>query len=79
MTCIKPDHSDAKPSGNAVKIAALGDGKRTQRAERDETYENNYPLQIARALGRMTVTPVDASPRQAQDGKALAIHLEKQD
>ena len=75
----EPDHKDSQPGAAALKLASLGDGHWIQRAERDETYENNHPLQIARAIGHMTVTPTDAPVLQAQGGKALAVHLEKQD
>lgn len=103
----EPDHSDAilrspatagrstsaKPAALAVKLGNPGDGSWAIRAERDEIYENNSPLQVARFLGKMSVAPADAPKEQggpassrplesrdyARASKALAVRLEKQD
>jgi hypothetical protein len=71
------DHSDAQPAADARKIANLGDGSWTLVAKSDDEYTKNKPQQIERFLGKMNAKPVE-TPR-AQGGKALAIHLEKQD
>ena len=72
----EPEHSDSQPGKRTKIITNFGDGKWTLKAMADKTYEHNHPHQMARFLGRMSATAVDAP--QAMGGKALAIHLKKQ-
>jgi len=71
-----PDHSDAQPAKETVRLGNPGDGSWKLVAEEDKTYADNHPLQMARFLGKMSVETVDA-PKE-RGGKALAVHLEKQ-
>jgi hypothetical protein len=77
ITLGDSDHSDARPGALARKLSNLGDGSWSLAANTDDEYTKNKPLQIERFLGKMSATAV-AAPG-AQGGKALAIHLEKQD
>lgn len=77
ITLGESDHSDAQPSADARKVANLGDGSWTLAAKTDDEYTKNKPLQIERFLGNMSARSVDTP--QPQGGKALAIHLEKQE
>ncbi len=70
----EPDHSDALPGANAVRLAELGDGSWKLSAERDATYENVHPEFVKKFPGEFTVKP---EAEQAGRGKALAIHLKK--
>lgn len=72
-----PDHSDARPSRDAMKLGNLGDGSWTLSSERDTDYENAHPEFVKKFPGKMTVQPASA-PKEA-GAKALAVHLEKQD
>jgi hypothetical protein len=71
-----PDHSDAKPGVNAVRLAELGDGSWKLSGERDAVYENVHLEFVKKFPGKFTVKP---EAEQQGHGKALAIHLEKQD
>jgi hypothetical protein len=73
----EPDHSDSKPAEIVLKLGNLGDGGWKISEERDLIYENNHVLQVARFPGRMSLIAEDA-PKE-QGGKALAVHLGKQD
>lgn len=77
ITLGDSDHSDARPGDLARKIANLGDGSWSLVAKTDDEYTKNKPLQIERFLGKMSAQAV-AAPN-AQGGKALAVHLDKQD
>ncbi len=71
-----PDHSDAAPAAESVHLADLGDGSWKLSAERDAIYEDSHPEFIRRFPGRFSVQP-EVVPEKY--GKALAVHLEKQD
>lgn len=71
-----PDHSDSQPGEHHVSLSNLGDGTWQMRPERDEVYENNWPGQMARFLGKMNVHTVDAPAKQG--GSALAVQFPKQ-
>jgi len=58
-------------------LSNLGDGSWKLVAKHDEQYEDTNRLQIERFLGKMTAQSV-AAPK-AQGGKALAVHLGKQE
>ena len=77
ITLGEPDHSDAAPAKGAAKIAALGDGSWTLSTERDEHYEQSHDDFVRRFPGKMSIRS-ETAPRAA-GGKALAVHLEKQD
>jgi hypothetical protein len=77
ITLGESDHSDAQPSALAHKIASFGDGSWSLVPKTDDEYTKNKPLQIERFLGKMNSRIVEAP--QPQGGKALAVHLEKQD
>lgn len=72
-----PDHSDSAPGADAVKLANIGDGSWRISAERDMIYEKNSYYQIRRFPGNMTVATKDAPSENG--GKALAVHLGKQE
>ena len=76
ITLGESDHSDARPGAFARNIGNLGDGSWKLVAETDDEYTKNKPLQVERFLGKMSAKAVDA-PKE-QEGKALAVHLEKQ-
>jgi hypothetical protein len=67
-----PDHSDSKPETHALKVANFGDGTWRQSTDRDEDYENVHLEFVKKFPGKMSIRPVEK-------GKALAVHLEKQD
>ncbi len=74
------DHTDAVAglaTKSAVKLGNFGDGSWTVVEKGDEEYQKNKPIQIERFLGKMTGATVDAPANQG--GKALAVHLEKQE
>jgi hypothetical protein len=73
----EPDHGDSLPGKDAAKLANLGDGSWKLVAAEDKDYADSYPVQIARFLGKMSVSVADA-PKE-QGNKALAVRLEKQD
>ncbi len=77
ITLGESDHSDARPGTDARQIANFGDGSWSLVARTDDEYTKNKPLQIERFLGKMSAQPAEAPA--AQGGKALAIHLDKQD
>ncbi len=70
------DHSDAQPAKEIEKLGNLSDGWKLVEKE-DLEYTKNKPLQIERFLGKMNAKSVDAPDEPG--GKALAIHLQKQD
>ncbi len=74
ITLGESDHSDSQPAKEIQKIASLGDGSWNLVAKEDPEYTKNKPLQIERFPGKMSASVVEAPA-----GKALAIHLEKQD
>jgi len=76
ITLSEPDHSDAVPAKTAVKLTNLAGGW-TLRAKRDDEYEKTNVLQIERFIGNFTAQSI-AVP-EPQGGKALAVHLGKQD
>ncbi|MFW6059521.1 MAG: hypothetical protein ACODAQ_05035, partial [Phycisphaeraceae bacterium] len=73
ITLGAPDHSDAAPATNSMKIASLGDGGWTQTDERDEAYEQSHAEFVTRFPGNMSVETMDA-PNNA-GGQALAVKL----
>jgi hypothetical protein len=75
ITLGSPDHSDSRPGPNTVRLAELGDGSWRQSGERDPDYENCHPEFIRKFPRKMSLRAVPAEGH----GKALAIHLEKQD
>jgi len=77
ITLGEPDHGDAVVGHYLKTLANPGEGKWRVSTDRDLTYENNHPLQMARFQGRMSVKSVAAPQRCG--GQALAVHLEKQD
>lgn len=76
ITLGESDHTDALPAKTAKQLTNLGSGW-TLAATHDEEYENTNKLQIERFLGNFTAQTVTAP--KAQGGKALAVHLGKQD
>jgi hypothetical protein len=76
VTLGAPDHSDAKPGPNAVALAELGDGSWKLSGERDQDYEDVHTEFIRKFPGKFSLQPA-AGPDGK--GKALAVHLEKQD
>ena len=72
-----PDHADSVPAEVATKLTNFGDGNWSISEARDETYEHNHPHQMARFQGKMRVKKTPAP--QEQGGRALSIHLQKQD
>lgn len=77
ITLGESDHSDARPAGEIAKLSNLGDGSWKIVEKVDEDYTKNRPLQIERFPGKMNASVAEAPA--AQGGKALAIHLEKQE
>ncbi|MDA1143150.1 MAG: hypothetical protein O3B01_31705 [Planctomycetota bacterium] len=75
ITLGESDHSDAAFGDESVKLGNLSSWKLV--AKEDLEYAKNKPLQIERFLGKMSARKVDAP--KAQGGKALAVHLDKQD
>jgi hypothetical protein len=76
ITLAAPDHSDAQPAAEKVELGQLGDGTWKLSAERDAIYEDSHAEFIRRFPGKFTIKP-QAAP--AGFGKALGVHLEKQD
>jgi hypothetical protein len=76
LTLGVPDHSDARPAAEVVRLGELGDGTWQLSAERDPHYEDSHAEFVRRFPGKFSVRPVAAA---ATFGKALAVHLEKQD
>lgn len=76
LTLGEPDHSDAKPGDGAVRLAELGDGVWKLSAEPDADYESAHREFVRRFPGKFTSRTV---AEEAGRGKAVAIHLEKQD
>jgi hypothetical protein len=66
-----------QPAADALRLADLGDGTWKQSADRDLDYENSHAEFVKRFPGKMTISAVTAPP--AQGGKALSIHLDKQE
>ena len=77
VTLGEPDHSDARPAPIARKLANLRDATWKLSAEPDADYERSHFPYIVRFPGKMSISPT-GSPAQ-QGGKALAVHLEKQE
>jgi hypothetical protein len=77
ITLGEPDHSDAQPAPIRQKLANFGDGAWKVSAAPDADYEQSHYPHIARFPGKMSAAAVEAPA--AQGGKALAVHLEKQD
>jgi hypothetical protein len=75
ITLGAPDHSDARPASQVVRLGDLGDGTWKLSAERDRVYEDSHHEFIRRFPGKFTVKAVAGD---AKFGKALAVHLEKQ-
>jgi hypothetical protein len=71
-----PDHADAAPGPEAVRLGDLGEDTWALSTERDLAYEDSHPEFIRRFPGKFSVKP-EAGPDRY--GKALAVHLEKQD
>jgi hypothetical protein len=71
-----PDHSDAQPAAERVELGQLGDGTWKLSAERDAVYEDSHTDFIRRFPGKFSIKPQPVAPTF---GKALAVHLEKQD
>lgn len=71
-----PDHRDAVPAAERVRLGNLGDASWTLSGARDDTYEKSYRLQIARFPGNLDATPA-AAPAE-QGGRALAVRLGEQ-
>jgi hypothetical protein len=76
ITLGQPDHSDSKPATEKVELGQLGDGTWKLSAERDPVYEEAHIEFIHRFPGKFSIKPEAAPPAF---GKALSIHLEKQD
>ena len=76
ITLGESDHSDSKPAREIEKLGNLGEGWKIVE-KGDEEYTKNKPFQIERFPGKMTGKTVDAPGDQG--GKALSVHLEKQD
>jgi len=73
----KPDHSDAKPSELAERLASPGDGSWRLATQPDEDYEQSHPYHIYRTVGKLSIAT--ASAPEDQGGTALAVHLGEQD
>jgi hypothetical protein len=76
FTLGAPDHSDAQPAPEKIRLGDLGDGTWKQSGERDPAYEDSHHEFIRRFPGKFTIKPAGGD---ATFGKALAVHLEKQD
>ncbi|NQU10245.1 hypothetical protein HQ590_05615, partial [bacterium] len=73
----EPDHADAQPAPDALRLGNPGDRGWRQLDAADPDYaESNYD-QIRRFPGRMTLQTADAPEPAGRT--ALAVHLEKQD
>ncbi len=77
VTLGASDHSDSKPGKNSTVLANLGDGSWKMSTDRDDDYENVHLEFVKKFPGKMT-TQVVSAPKEA-GGKALAVHLEKQE
>jgi hypothetical protein len=77
ITLGEPDHSDAKPSDNALCLSNIGNNSWKLSEQEDTMYANNNYYQMKRFPGKMSVSIVSASKEQGS--KAMAIHLGKQD
>jgi hypothetical protein len=77
ITLGEPDNSDAAPSAIKTKLANFGDGSWKISDAPDESYEQSHYPHIVRFPGKMS-TALAAAP-STQGGKALSVHLEKQD
>jgi hypothetical protein len=75
ITLGESDHSDAKVAAVNKRLGNLSSWNLVEKE--DAEYAHNKPLQIERFLGKMTAQKVEAPG--AQGGKALAVHLEKQE
>jgi hypothetical protein len=76
VTLGPPDHSDAKLGPNAVPLAHLGDGSWKLSPDRDTDYEDVHLEFIKKFPGKFSLHTA-AGP--GGKGKALAVHLEKQE
>jgi len=77
ITLGTSDHSDSRPGEVATKLADFGDGTWKLSSEPDAAYESSHFEFVRRFPGVMTLAPA-AAPAE-QGGKALAVHLEKQE
>jgi hypothetical protein len=76
FTLGPPDHSDAVPATENMRLGDLGDGTWKLSAERDLVYEDSHAEFIRRFPGKLSIAPKGGD---AKFGKALAVRLEKQD
>lgn len=74
ITLGPPDHSDAQPAAETVRLGQLGDGTWKLSEERDLTYEDSHPEFVRRFPGKFRI---QAAAADAAFGKALAVRLEK--
>jgi hypothetical protein len=78
ITLGEPDHAGDDPIAQHTQLLGnLGDGTWTISEERDLDYEESHPEFVRRFPGKFSVASADA-PKPA-GGKALAVHLEKQE
>jgi hypothetical protein len=77
ITLGEADNSDAQPAAIKTKLANFGDGSWKLSDERDESYEKAHYPHIVRFPGKMSIAPAEAP--STQGGKALSVHLDKQD
>jgi hypothetical protein len=75
VTLGTPDHADAQPGPQNVKLADLGDGSWKLSAERDKDYEDVHLEFIKKFPGHFSL---HAAAGPDGKGKALAVRLEKQ-
>ena len=71
------DHSDAKPSKLSQRLPSLGGGSWKISEERDDAYETSHQEFVKRFPGKMSLQSVSAPSEVG--GKALSVHLEKQE
>jgi hypothetical protein len=76
ITLGLPDHSDNQPAVEKVELGQLGDGTWKLSGERDSVYEDSHAEFIRRFPGKFTIR---AEAGEAKMGKALAVHLDKQE
>lgn len=74
ITLGLPDHSDAFPAPETVRLGQLGDGTWKLSDERDLIYEDSHAEFIRRFPGKFKVHSETVA---GEFGKALAVHLEK--
>src|SRR4029453_5832998 len=69
--------SASKPGAVTTNLAEFGDGSWKLSSEPDKAYETSHFEFVRRFPGTMTLAPASAPAEQG--GKALAVHLEKQE